>query len=66
MRTLSVGRITSIRVPTAPLVAQSQMVASVENQAITIDVIQTRQNETQADLDALLPAILDRAFTGEL
>jgi hypothetical protein len=31
-----------------------------------VDVLKSLQAETTAELDALLPAILDRAFKGEL
>ena len=31
-----------------------------------MDVLDRAQTETAAELDALLPAILDRAFKGEL
>jgi type I restriction enzyme S subunit len=31
-----------------------------------VDVLKRLQAETAAELDALLPAILDRAFEGEL
>jgi len=31
-----------------------------------VDALKARQAETAAELDALLPAVLDRAFKGEL
>ena len=31
-----------------------------------VDAVKTMQTETSAELDALLPSILDKAFKGEL
>jgi type I restriction enzyme S subunit len=33
---------------------------------VEVDALKRLQTETTAELDALLPAILDRAFKGEL
>jgi type I restriction enzyme, S subunit len=35
-------------------------------ETITVDALKHLQTETAAELDALLPALLDRAFKGEL
>ncbi len=49
--------------------AQRQSVAALDALPAEVDALKacrTRGTETAAELDALLPAILDRAFKGEL
>lgn len=41
-------------------------VAYQDAQQFKLDAIQRHQAETAAELDALLPAVLERAFRGEL
>ncbi len=53
----SVGE--AIPVPLPPLFEQRRIVAE-------LDTLKRLQAETAAELDALLPAILDKAFKGEL
>jgi hypothetical protein len=48
-----------IRRPSKRLPAQCRIVPA-------LDALQRRQAGTAAELDALLPALLDRAFKGEL
>jgi type I restriction enzyme, S subunit len=45
---------------------QRRIVAELEALHAEVDRLKTLQGETAAELDALLPAILDRAFRGEL
>lgn len=53
--------------PTQLSVAQQQrIVARLNDLQAKVDVVKRLQAETQAELDALLPAVLDRAFRGEL
>jgi len=66
LRTLSVGRIKAIAVPVAPLAEQRRIVAELDALQAEVDALKRLQAETAAELDALLPAILDRAFKGEL
>ena len=66
LRTLSVGRIRRIRVPIPPLVQQRRLVSELAAHEMQIDGLKHLQAETAAELDALLQAILDRAFRGEL
>lgn len=66
LRTLSVGRIKQIEVPTPPFHEQRRIVAELEGLQAEVDELRRQQAETAAELDALLPAILDRAFKGEL
>ena len=45
---------------------QRRIVAELDALQAEVDVLKRLQAETAAELDALLPAILDRAFKGEL
>lgn len=61
-RTLGLEALARIEVPVPSFEAQQQFdVLQAE-----VDELKCQQAETTADLDALLPAILDRAFKGEL
>jgi type I restriction enzyme S subunit len=55
---------TNIVVP--PLPEQRRIVAELDTMNAEVDALKRLQAETAAELDALLPAILDRAFKGEL
>lgn len=49
-----------------PLPEQRRIVAELDALQAEVDALKRLQSETAAELDALLPAILDRAFKGEL
>jgi type I restriction enzyme S subunit len=49
-----------------PLPEQHRIVAELQSLQAEVDRLKALQAETAADLDALMPAILDRAFKGEL
>jgi type I restriction enzyme, S subunit len=49
-----------------PMVEQRRIVAELDALQAEVDALKRLQAETTAELDALLPAILDRAFKGEL
>ena len=49
----------------APLAEQRRIVAELEALQAEVDALKRLQAETAAELDALLPSILDRAFKGE-
>ncbi len=66
LRTLSVGRIKAIRVPVPSLSRQRRIVAELDALQAQVEVLKRLQAETAAELDALLPSILDKAFKGEL
>ncbi len=49
-----------------PLAEQRRVVAELDALQSQVGSLKPLQPETAAELDALLPAILDRAFKGEL
>lgn len=50
----------------SPLSEQLRIVAGLDVLQAEVDTLKRHQADTAAKLDALLPAILDRAFRGEL
>ena len=56
----------AILLPMPPLPEQRRIVAYLDDLQAKVDALKALQAETAAELDALLPAILDRAFRGEL
>jgi len=63
---LNGSKLAKIKVPIAPLAEQRRIVAELDALQAEVDALKRLQTETAAELDALLPAILDRAFKGEL
>ena len=53
-------------VPAPPLEEQYRIVAQLDELQAKAHSVRRFQAETAADLDAMLPAILDRAFKGGL
>ncbi len=49
-----------------PLPEQRRIVAHLDALQSNLDALRRHQTETAAALDALLPAVLERAFRGEL
>src|SRR5206468_12271848 len=62
-RVLSVKRLNEVLVPIVPLEAQKWLNDELQSQ---VDALKRLQVETAAEIDAVLPAILDKAFKGEL
>ena len=63
---ISLGDIRDLEIPTPPLAEQRRIVAELDALQAEVDALKRLQAETAAELAALLPAILDRAFKGEL
>jgi type I restriction enzyme S subunit len=61
-RTLGLAALEAIEVPIPPI-ADQQWFDALQAR---VNILRQLQVETAAELDALLPAILDRAFKGEL
>ncbi|WP_296201813.1 restriction endonuclease subunit S [uncultured Hyphomicrobium sp.] len=53
-------------VPLPPLHEQRRIVAELDALQAMVDAVKGLQAETAAELDAMIPAILDKAFKGEL
>jgi type I restriction enzyme S subunit len=64
--TLGLGVIRETPIPLPPISQQRQIVKYLEDLQTKADTLKHMQSETAAELDALLPSILDRAFKGEL
>ena len=63
---VSGGDAQSFVVPVPPLSEQRRIVAELDALQAETDALKRLQGETQKELDALLPAILDKAFNGEI
>lgn len=63
---LSIGRISDIVVPVPPLDKQRSIIDNLDDTQARIARLKGLQAEAAAELDALLPSILDQAFRGEL
>jgi type I restriction enzyme S subunit len=55
-----------VLIPLPPLSEQRRIVAELDALQAEVDALKRLQAETAAELHALLPALLDRAFKGEL
>jgi len=60
------GHIASFSIPLPGLEEQHRIVAYLDCMQSKINALKRHQAETAAELDALLPAVLERAFRGEL
>ena len=63
---LNGSKLEKIKVPIAPPDEQRRIVSELDALQAEVDALKRLQAETAAELDALLPALLDRAFKGEL
>lgn len=63
---LNLNDLRAVPIPLPPLAAQRRIVAELDALQAEVDRLKALQAETAAELDALLPSILDRAFKGEL
>lgn len=66
IRHLVLREIRNLIVPLPPLPEQRRIVAHLDALQAKVDALKALQAATAAELDALLPAILDRAFKGGL
>jgi type I restriction enzyme S subunit len=63
---LNLNLIRQFLVPLPPLPEQHRIAVYLDNLQAKVDALKRLQAETAAELDALLPSILDKAFKGEL
>jgi type I restriction enzyme S subunit len=66
IRHLVLREIRELLVPVPPLSEQRRIVAYLDDLQAKVDSLKALQAQTAAELDALLPSVLDRAFKGEL
>ncbi len=66
MPKISQPKLGAIQIPLPPLLEQRRIVAYLDMLQAKVDALKRLQTETAAEMDAMLPAILDRAFKGEL
>lgn len=55
-----------MQIAVPPLPEQRRIVSKLDALQTEVDALKRLQAETTAELDAMLPALLDRAFKGEL
>ena len=66
MKNISKEKVMALRLPPFAVAEQRRIVAELDALQVEVDALKRLQAETAAELDALLPAILDKAFKGEL
>jgi type I restriction enzyme S subunit len=60
------AQIEQLQIPVPPLNEQRRIVAYLDRVQARVDALKQLQAQTQKELDALLPSVLDKAFRGEL
>ena len=63
---LNLSNIRALKLPIPPLLEQHRIVVYLDDLQARVDALKRLQAETAAELDALLPSVLDKAFRGEL
>ncbi|MCL2830251.1 MAG: restriction endonuclease subunit S [Betaproteobacteria bacterium] len=66
MKNISKEKVLALLIPDVPASKQRRVVAELDALQSKLDSVKALQTETAAELDAMLPAILDKAFKGEL
>ncbi len=63
---ISLGDLRDLEVPLPPLPEQHRIVDALDALQAEVDALKCLQAETAAELDAMLPSVLDKAFKGDL
>jgi len=63
---ISLGDLRVLKIPLPPRERQRHIVAYLDDLQAKVDALKKLQSETAAELDALMPSILSKAFSGEL
>ena len=63
---VSLGRLRSAEIAVPPISEQYRIVAELDALQVRVDALKKVQAQTAAEIDALLPSILDKAFRGDL
>ena len=66
MKNISKEKVLELLLPPHSLPEQRRIVEELDALQAKVDALKTLQTETAAELDALLPSILDKAFKGDL
>jgi len=66
MKNISKAKILALRIPALKLEQQRRIVSHLDELQAKVDSLKALQAQSAAEVDALLPSILDRAFKGEL
>lgn len=66
MKNISKEKVLALLIPPTTASEQQRVVAELDALQAKVDAVKALQTQTAAELDALLPAILDKAFKGEL
>jgi type I restriction enzyme S subunit len=63
---VSLGRLRAVQIPVPPLPEQRRIVSELDGLQAEVDNLKHLQAETAAELDALFPSVLNKAFNGKL
>ncbi len=66
VQNVNANKIKEMDIPLPPIPEQRRIVAELDALQAKMDSLKNLQAETSAELDALMPSILDKAFRGEL
>jgi type I restriction enzyme S subunit len=66
MKNISKEKVIALKLPPHTLAQQRRVLAELGTLQSKVDALKDLQVKTAAELDALLPSILDRAFKGDL
>jgi type I restriction enzyme S subunit len=65
-KNINIRILNEVKLPTPSLEEQRRIVAYLDELQAKVDAVKRLQADTSAELEALLPSVLDRAFKGEL
>lgn len=65
-RKLNTDKLLAFEIPVPSILVQERVIAELDALQAKVDAVKALQAETATELDAMLPAILDKAFKGEL
>lgn len=65
-RKFETDKLLNFEIPVPPVQEQRHIIAYLDGLQLKVGALTELQAETAAELDALLPSILDKAFNGEL
>lgn len=65
-RKLNTEKLLAFEVPVPSIFVQKKVIAELDALQAKVDAVKALQSETATELDAMLPAILDKAFKGKL